>query len=327
MKKGETVKFDLKNNKKLLILLIITAVLLIAAAVLITLKLVTKKGIEETAIEEIYDENEAVLNDAYKNSDFAEQTILTGENGKFYIDVPYISQASYPSGCESVSTVMALNYAGINISVDNFIKSYLPYTEFTYSGGKLYGYHPDNFFMGDPFTTSGFGCYAPCIEKAVTKFLPDDYTLQNTTGKSIDYLCENYIKKGVPVIFWATVYMVETSTGPGWTLRESGSIYHWVNNEHCLLLVGFDNDYYYFNDPIAGRVRYAKSLVEARYKDLGYQSLVVFNKNGVTTEANIESGEDEIDTFYEEDNEITDPYLAEEETEDYTYYEEEEEVQ
>ena len=54
---------------------------------------------------------------------------------------------------------------------------------------------------------------------------------------------------------------------------------------------------------------------------------MVFNKNGVTTETDTQSGEDEIDTFYEEDNETTDPYLAEEETEDYTYYEEEEEVQ
>ena len=42
------------------------------------------------------------------------------------IDAPYIYQNfDYPNGCESVSTVMALQKAGINISVDSFIDNYL----------------------------------------------------------------------------------------------------------------------------------------------------------------------------------------------------------
>ena len=42
------------------------------------------------------------------------------------IDVPYISQkGKYPTGCESVSTVMLLQFLGYDISVDTFIENYL----------------------------------------------------------------------------------------------------------------------------------------------------------------------------------------------------------
>ena len=42
----------------------------------------------------------------------------------------------YPTGCESVSAVMACQYAGLSIDVDTFIRSYLPRGSFTYENGK-----------------------------------------------------------------------------------------------------------------------------------------------------------------------------------------------
>lgn len=43
------------------------------------------------------------------------------------LDVPFIDQRqSYPSGCESVSAVMALKHCGVAVSVDEFIDKYLP---------------------------------------------------------------------------------------------------------------------------------------------------------------------------------------------------------
>lgn len=42
------------------------------------------------------------------------------------IKVPYIDQSvKYPTGCESVSSVMLLRYLGYNLSVDEFIEKYL----------------------------------------------------------------------------------------------------------------------------------------------------------------------------------------------------------
>ena len=47
---------------------------------------------------------------------------MPGEQKKVCIDVPYIDQSKlYPTGCESVSTVMLLRFLGIDITVDEFI--------------------------------------------------------------------------------------------------------------------------------------------------------------------------------------------------------------
>lgn len=44
---------------------------------------------------------------------------MPGEQKKVCIDVPYIDQSKlYPTGCESVSTVMLLRFLGIDITVD-----------------------------------------------------------------------------------------------------------------------------------------------------------------------------------------------------------------
>ena len=56
-------------------------------------------------------------------------------------DVPFISQlVKYPTGCESVSAVMVLNWAGVGVTVDEFIDRYLavgtaPYRD---ENGKLH---------------------------------------------------------------------------------------------------------------------------------------------------------------------------------------------
>lgn len=45
---------------------------------------------------------------------------MPGEQKKVCIDVPYIDQSKlYPTGCESVSTVMLLRFLGIDIRLMN----------------------------------------------------------------------------------------------------------------------------------------------------------------------------------------------------------------
>ena len=47
------------------------------------------------------------------------------------IEVPYLDQSHYyPTGCESVSTVMLLQYLGYRVSVDEFIRDYLKQDSF-----------------------------------------------------------------------------------------------------------------------------------------------------------------------------------------------------
>lgn len=67
------------------------------------------------------------------------------------INVPYISQKGrYPTGCESVSTVMLLQLLGYEISVDEFIENYLDCHGFEMRDGQLYGPDPNEHFCGSP---------------------------------------------------------------------------------------------------------------------------------------------------------------------------------
>ena len=54
------------------------------------------------------------------------------------IQVPYIDQSvKNPTGCESVSTVMLLQYLGYEITVDEFIENYLEKRDFETKEGQL----------------------------------------------------------------------------------------------------------------------------------------------------------------------------------------------
>lgn len=200
------------------------------------------------------------------------------------ISCNYISQVnSYPTGCESVTTVMALRHVGIDISVNSFIDNYLakapnPY----YQNGVLVGYHPDKYFIGSPYNSYSFGCYSSVIYNALIKFVDQtEYSVEKHNGVSLQYLCENYIDKDCPVILWATMSMRNAWVNVSWRDLETGNNFNWIAPEHCLLLVGYDDNYYYFNDPLVSdgwQKAYSRSSVEKAYNALGQQSVVVKRK-------------------------------------------------
>jgi len=205
---------------------------------------------------------------------------------KVIIKAPYIDQTKrWPTGCESVSTVMALQYLGIKISVDEFIK-YLDKSEIVSKKGQLFASDPKESFIGSPYSQYSFGCFAPVIVKALKKILPKyegnkvKYEIKDLTGVSMQTLKSNYLDKKIPVIFWATMNMAPKREGRTWIIKETGKKFTWPAGEHCLLLVGYDNDKYYFNDPWQnhGLIGYEKTLVETRHKELYSMALAVYKK-------------------------------------------------
>lgn len=214
---------------------------------------------------------------------------------KKIIEVPYISQAGlYPTGCESVSTVMLLRYLGIKITVDGFIEKYLIKQNFEVREGIVYGPDPRKVFCGNPYSEDGMGCYAPVICEAMNrvfaenigeydeqeqtnpacesvksgKTLKGTYTAVDETNKAVEDLLTEYIDRDMPVIFWACIDMREPVTGPDWELLDGSGTFTWISNEHCMLLVGYDEEGYYFNDPYEnhGLIRYPRELVEKRHR-------------------------------------------------------------
>ena len=135
-------------------------------------------------------------------------------------------------------------------------------------------------FCGSPYDDESFGCYAPVIREALEKIIGAEYTVTDETGMTTDELVEKYIDQGMPVIYWACINMRDPIVGPQWKLLDTGETFTWISNEHCMLLVGYDEDSYYFNDPYENMfcIRYPKTVVEDRHKAQHMQAVGVVRK-------------------------------------------------
>lgn len=193
------------------------------------------------------------------------------------LNVEYIDQSvRWPTGCESVSTVMALRYLGLPVTVDEFIEKDLACKDLHEENGVLYGPDPNKYFIGDPHTDDdgSYGCYAGAIVDAIKrtrKRYPDfGWEPINLTGLDVEMLAEKYVQRGVPVIFWATMDMQPSSYYGEWILEDSGKKLIWKSREHCLLLTGYDEESYIFHDPWKnnGIVHHPKKLVEERHAEM-----------------------------------------------------------
>lgn len=192
------------------------------------------------------------------------------------IGAPYISQKGrYPTGCESISAVMLLQYLGYDVKPDDFISECLEIRQFEEREGVVYGPDPREYFCGDPYDEEGMGCYAPVMVKALDrafKIFPQRegrvYAASDESGVPLRRLISEYIDNDMPVLFWACINMREPIRGPEWHLLDRpGEIFTWISNEHCMLLVGYDEKGCWFNDPYDGNgvVRYPWDTVEARH--------------------------------------------------------------
>ena len=192
--------------------------------------------------------------------------------------VPHYTQfTSYQTACESLAAVSLLQYYGVGMDIDRFIDSYLPMADYPVNGedGELHGASPWEYFIGDPRDPGGFGCYNTCIETALNKLQKGlAVALRDVPLKK---LCSDYIDKGQPVMFWGTINMATPYVSEFYWIIPDGTTYYFVNPEHACLLIGYDDNYYYFSDSMSYTeiTPYAKWQVEAAYEGLFRQALVI----------------------------------------------------
>ena len=206
-----------------------------------------------------------------------------------FLQVPVISQKTDPARyakimCESTSATMLLKYYGVNISLSDFIKK-LPIKNVIPGASG-----PDpNCAFALCAARSGFGCFAPVIASTMNKFLGEKFRAVAVEGKEFKNLIEDHIKNGRPVLIWTTINMCPKGMGTHWTINyvnkdakmSIGDSFVWPKHEHCMVLVGFNDDKYIVNDPYQEsqafvRCAYNKRLVEDRYNSLGKQAVVIF---------------------------------------------------
>lgn len=173
---------------------------------------------------------------------------------KTIIDVPVINQfPELPTGCEIASSTALLNYLGIEIDKVTLQENYFEDSyDFRYNeNNQRIGPDPNEVFVGDPKDT-GFGCLSPVVEKSLDNYFKtngynyDAIQLQDASQKDLETLLDN----GVPVIVWASRNMSPFKYTPNnnWILETTGKKFTWPGNSHVLVLIGYDENDYYFSD-------------------------------------------------------------------------------
>jgi len=200
-------------------------------------------------------------------------------------NVPVYVQQELPAGCEIYASVVTLQYLGFEIDEHEFSNQYLISSPIWYDETHRYGPDMNSAYAGT--VLEGYGIYAPAMAKSMNNYLSttdSDMRAQALNGVSLDTLCQDYVAKDIPVMVWATTYMHEPYVKAEWVVdyvdenadTAIGEVEQWMQNEHCLVLMGFDDEYYYFCDSVSGAVsQYEKEVTELRYEQLGSQAIVV----------------------------------------------------
>ena len=200
-------------------------------------------------------------------------------DGEIFIEVPYVSQLNgYPTGCECASTAMLLHFWGYPYTIDDLITQFLPMRElYVNSAGQLVGPSPSEAFIGNPYYENGYGCYAPVIYDMLEKTTEWYHDVEDLTGMTLENICHEYLDQGIPVLCWATMNMTPSYDGTSWILENGEGWFTWKAGEHCMVLVGYDDAYYYFNDPYRAEqiVKWDRYLAQIRYEELGAQALAI----------------------------------------------------
>lgn len=198
-------------------------------------------------------------------------------------DVPYYSQEYIlPTGCEIVSAKMLLSYYTHDEPDIQEMISLLNCEYPVELDGHTYAHHPEDAFIGNPETDHSFGCFAPIITDVLNQLLPDAWQAEDISGTELREIAETYLPQGKPVLIWATICMWETFPNAGWYLLDkdgnpTDTWFDWPANEHCMVLVGYDADDYYFNDPYDshGLISFSREKTETRYAEIGKYAVAV----------------------------------------------------
>ena len=201
-------------------------------------------------------------------------------------NVHVIEQKELKAGCETYACTMLLQILGFDVNeftiADNYLDCHYVFTE---EDGTKYGPDMHSGFAGTAY--SGWGVYAPSMAKSMNRFLADrksDLKAYDNKDIPLETLCEDYVSKGIPVMVWATTDMDEPYVFDTWIVNyvdenaeaKMGDEVSWYMHEHCLVLIGYDRDSYYFADSTHGTISvFAKDLVAKRYEQMGKQSIVV----------------------------------------------------
>lgn len=189
--------------------------------------------------------------------------------------VPHIQQMpELARGCEVTSLAMMLQHAGVSVDKMALAKEIktIPFRDKNGVRGNPY-----DGFVGDIYTfeKSGLGVYHGPIADLAQNYLPD--RIVDLTGESIESVYD-MLEKGSPV--WVIINsrfapLPESEFSVWDTATGKVKITY---REHSVLVVGYDEQSIYFNDPLASkpymavpRDHFEKAWVQMGSQAISYQ--------------------------------------------------------
>lgn len=172
---------------------------------------------------------------------------------KVILHVPLIKQVpELKYGCEVTSLAMVLQYAGVQVNkltLAKQIKKDLDPKIRDRHGNIISWGNPADGFVGDMTgKSSGYAVFDEPIVELMEKYLPERAI--NLTGQPFTELLR-YVSNGHPVVVWTTGDYRLPDRWESW--KHGGQTIRTPLDLHAVVLVGFDSDFVYINDPLWGK--------------------------------------------------------------------------
>lgn len=200
------------------------------------------------------------------------------------LKVPVIHQQDVlPNGCEITSLAMVLRYLGFTVDLQSLSDTYLPqFPLYLDATGQRIGANPDLYYLGNPKDKkNAFYCYAGPIVDAANAFLANAGSQlrgRDLTGATESQLTAQ-LRAGRPVVVWGTLSMGEPlrTLDSDWLCVDDGKIYKPYSNLHCVVLTGYDKEFFYFSDPLRGEFAYYRKTFMAAFQAMGSRAMTVLD--------------------------------------------------
>ncbi|MBE3556357.1 MAG: C39 family peptidase [Firmicutes bacterium] len=197
----------------------------------------------------------------------------TGQSHPVLLDVPVWGQyPQLPTGCEATAVAMLLTYAGEPVTKEMVAlalpRAPLPHEE----QGRRVGASPNTAFLGDPWKPDSLGVFHRPVAAVIDRFLPG--AALDLTGTPLLEVLQ-HVAAGEPVMVWTTIDLAEPKVAESWE-DPQGKPVVWLSPEHVVVIVGFDAQSIWANDPTTGkRTIYPRALFEKRYDQMGRQAVAI----------------------------------------------------
>lgn len=199
---------------------------------------------------------------------------------------PILQLPELPTGCEVTTLAMLLGAVGFQVDKVQLVEGYLTCKN---EGEATF----QQAFIGSPYDTAGYGCYAPVIVDTARKYLAAQNSgriVKDLTGAKFEDLLRE-VASNHPVAVWASIDLVdiqevyaytiynytETNSDGNTTTPKDLDVY-WLENEHVYLLKGYDLDrnVVIVNDSLNGEMEYDMKRFKECYEQCYKQAVIIY---------------------------------------------------